>query len=248
MFVLLFVMGCASAPSKPLAHTVPPEYEADTPLATEINASTVAFVHKEASFTDGSVDNIFRPYCTGVWVSERVILTAHHCVEGARSAMGAKKLMGLQVKLITANEVVNVNEDTKEPWKAEVIAVDEKRDMALVSVLGAAKLLPKHDVARLAASSPGVGSKVHIVGHVKGLYWSYMEGVVSSYRKEIPMSNVKGPFMQVSAPVYLGNSGGGAFNSSGQLVGMISFISGAPNAGFYISLKNIKQFVHSNIK
>ena len=117
--------------------------------------------------------------------------------------------------------------------------------MALLRAVGSA--IPDHDYAKLASYAPAIGEKIHIVGHVKGLYWSYIEGVVSGYRLEVPAAKVEahmsGPFMQLSAPVYFGNSGGGVFNSDGDLVGVVSFMLGAPLTNFAIPVKRIRALV-----
>jgi S1-C subfamily serine protease len=54
-----------------------------------------------------------------------------------------------------------------------------------------------------------------------------------------------GPWMQVSAPIWYGNSGGGAFDAEGSLVGIASFKALAPNVAFYVHLETIREFLLS---
>jgi S1-C subfamily serine protease len=49
--------------------------------------------------------------------------------------------------------------------------------------------------------------------------------------------------MQVSAPVWFGNSGGGAFNDEGEIVGIASFIMKGPSLGFFIPVDSIRPFL-----
>jgi len=237
-YIALFLMllGCSKA-VVPIPAVSP--YEDNSVLSEGISDRTVALVYKSAG-EDGK--EIYRPFCTGVWVSEREILTAGHCVESMAELQGAGKI-GLELKFIIKNQVVDIGEDVRGVYVGRVLAVDLRHDLALIGVGG---LAPRHGVSRLAERMPGVGTRMFSCGHVKGLYWTYVEGVVAAWRHEMAMSEFEGPFMQVSAPVYLGNSGGGIFNASGELVGIASFIASAPNAAFYIPLVHMKSFLKKN--
>ncbi len=242
LFGLLVILGC----SHPVAavKTVPlPEYEEMTPLAREISDTTVALVHRNMKYDDGSMDGVYRPFCTGVWVSRKMILTARHCVKGL-AELTERKEMGMVVEFSLKNQIVDVGVSPSSRWTGKVVGLNKKMDLALIE----AGDNISHEVAQLAPQSPGVGSHLAMMGHVRGLYWTYVEGVVSSYRAHYnPMidKEMNGPFMQVSAPISLGNSGGGAFNMYGHLVGIVSFVNVAPNTAFYIPLVDIRVFLKS---
>jgi S1-C subfamily serine protease len=48
--------------------------------------------------------------------------------------------------------------------------------------------------------------------------------------------------------MYFGNSGGGAFNDYGELVGIADWIKRAPEMGFFVHLDTIRSFLDTNLK
>jgi S1-C subfamily serine protease len=55
---------------------------------------------------------------------------------------------------------------------------------------------------------------------------------------------IKAKVVQISAPIWIGNSGGGAFNSDGHLIGLSSWITlRAPSVAFFIHRDEIKNFL-----
>lgn len=250
---LLLLIGCGGKVGK---------VREPSPLITHMGASTVALMATKG-------DNA-RPYCTGVWVSKDVILTANHCVEAAWEMELEKKIdkldpseqeaaikryqemshserQGLVVEGTPIRYIVegDVDEIGKPPFAIRlgvVLAVSPSHDLALVEASG--RNLPAHDIAYVGDENPAIGERVSVVGQVKGLYWTYVEGTVAQYRNDIPerlkpVSEVNeigfvGPYLQVSAPVWYGNSGGGAFDMDGHLVGIASFMTGAPHSCYFI--------------
>lgn len=192
-------------------------------------------------------NNVTKPICTGVWVSRSVILTANHCVEGLAELIEALEgehvdPRGLAVSYILANEVVEVGKEPAAIHKSTAFALYKSNDIALLKVVNPDSV-PDHGIAQLAEKTPEQGEHLNIMGHVKGYYWSFITGTVSAYRKELPVAKtlgIDGPFMQASAPVYFGNSGGGAFNDKAELVGIVSFILAAPNTTCFIHLETVR--------
>ena len=86
-----------------------------------------------------------------------------------------------------------------------------------------------------------------IVGHTTGLWWTYIEGDVSSSRTHVGKFS---KLLQISSPAWFGNSGGGAFNEDGKLVGISSWIyTKAPMVTFFVHGDVIRSFlVKNNIK
>jgi S1-C subfamily serine protease len=209
-------------------------------LVTHMGNSTVALVIVDARGV--------RPYCTGVWLDDNQIVTAHHCVQSvANHIAGVAEdvldvdVLGVKIHYLTSSEVTEVGEEPSAVHLAKVIVDDSIHDVALIKVVGGA--VPEHDYAQLATEMPAIGERIHIVGHVRGFYWSYVEGTVASYRGSLPMDDKGGPFLQLSAPVYYGNSGGGVFDEDGDLVGIVSFMSSAPLTNFAIPVKRVRELV-----
>lgn len=223
-----------------------PEQKGPTGLVSHINSYTVALMGIKP-------DGEFRTYCTGVWISEKLIVTANHCAEAAAEIKLGKEaageldsLEGVVVYYSVMGEVDEVGKSTFGIHASEVVKADRDHDLAILRASGG--VIPEHESAKLARVAPGVGEEVHVVGQVKGLFWSYVKGVVSGYRgslpeRMLPGDNFVGPFMQVSAPIYFGNSGGGAFNGDGELVGIVSFSGGAPNTAMFAHLSSIKKLL-----
>lgn len=235
--------------------------------------STVALVRYDTDNDDDEVSDI-KPYCTAVWVDDTHILTAFHCVKGMQEEMRSKQdekekattescdglaqlldlcddepvahqtiyLKGLPIHYVQWKEVQDMGKEPTAWHLSQVVGWDEIKDLALIEAMGNA--IPSHQVTKLAIETPAIGETVHIVGHPKGFYWTFLEGTVAGYRSEIPhMDKNSGPFMQVQSPIYFGNSGGGAFNSYGELVGIADFLTQLPAEGFFVHLDSIRGFL-----
>jgi len=251
VLVLLFsaLAGCC-------VHSQVRHPEARPTLVDELKSDTVALVHRDD-------DEDIVPFCTGVWVDKDKILTADHCarapVEAVVSEMmgdsddedAAEKMVqdledGFKINYIVDKEVTGVWKEPKALHVAKVLKHDKAHDLALM-VVEDVKDMPEHHVARLADAQPSVGENLHIVGHVVGMYYTYFPATVAAYREEdfrpFRKSGVVGPWMQVSGPVYKGNSGGAGFNDNGELCGIASRLIPAPNASMYVHLESIRSFL-----
>lgn len=236
--LILIIVACG-------AHTSNKEASAYT---KHIGSSTVALI-MQIQDEDGSEQ--YHSYCTGVWVGPKTILTAHHCVQAVADHIAKKTeglegggpidVMGTPIHFIQENEVMGLGEEPSALHLGGVVYDDEDHDLALIRALG--KAVPEHDIAEVASQSPAIGEKIHIVGHQKGLYWTYMEGTVAAYRDELSLDSPMGPWMQLEAPVYFGNSGGGAFNSDGELIGISSRIARAPSVAYYVHVDSIRKLL-----
>lgn len=206
------------------------------------------------------------PYCSGVWINRDTFVTAGHCVESAGKPEEQQLIETMLEKMRVPREQwrafgiepwnpvgqamyysarVDIKDTETRKFRGchtgKVLAYDLDHDLALVRALhNSADELPDHDVAILARSAR-VGEEVHIVGHTIGLWWSYTHGYVAQNRLNFP-NYYKKPMntLQVSAPVYYGNSGGGAFNADGELVGVMSWIRTGPDLGFFVRYDEVE--------
>lgn len=151
------------------------------------------------------------------------------------------KMENLPVHYIIWSEVDGIGKDPTGEHLSKVVGWDGPHDLTLLEAQGHA--IPTHPIAELAPITPALGEKLYFCGHVHGFYWTFVEGTVSSYRDSLPGAHTNGPFLQVSAPIGHGNSGGGAFNEQGQLVGIADMITKAPNMGLYIHVETIRAFL-----
>lgn len=94
-------------------------------------------------------------------------------------------------------------------YPAQITAVREGADLALLTATVGAAALPR------AAGEPSVGEPIMAVGAPLGLEGSVSSGIVSALRVEQGRR-----FIQFSAPIGPGSSGGPVVNLSGEVVGV----------------------------
>lgn len=131
--------------------------------------------------------------------SDGYILTNAHVVENADEVM---------VKLTDKRE-----------FKAKVIGVDSRADIALLKI--ASTGLPKAPIGD--SQQLQVGEWVLAIGSPFGFENSVTAGIVSAKNRTLPDDNYI-PFIQTDAAVNPGNSGGPLFNMKGEVVGINSQI------------------------
>jgi len=98
----------------------------------------------------------------------------------------------------------------------EMVASDEKADLVklVVNLPGGAP----HYLA-VSGARPEVGQHVVVLGSPLGLEHTVTEGMVSAIRN---IQN-RGEFLQISAPISPGSSGGPVVNMNGQVIGIATF-------------------------
>lgn len=197
-------------------------------LHSHIGNATVALVQ---ATEDGGV----HVYCTGVWISANEILTAGHCVEHEEGG----DPVGNKVHYIIQKEVEGVGEEPSAVHLGKVSAFEVDHDLAVVKTIASGT--PEHEVAELASELPAIGEHIFVVGHPRGLYWSYVEGTIAAYRGVDDTSI--GSAVQVNATIWYGNSGGGVFDSSGKLVGICSRLTRVPNMSYFVHIDYAKRFL-----
>ncbi len=153
-----------------------------------------------------------------VFSSDGYIVTNNHVIQGA-------------------NKITVTTRDGAE-YEAKLIGTDAKTDLAVIKV----------DAKGLKAAMLGksgslvVGEEVVAIGNPLGqLGGTVTNGIISSLDREIDVEGEKMTLLQTDASVNPGNSGGGLFNSAGQLVGIVnakSSGSGIEGLGFAIPVDN----------
>ncbi|HWI47331.1 MAG TPA: trypsin-like peptidase domain-containing protein, partial [Rummeliibacillus sp.] len=133
---------------------------------------------------------------SGVIVSNGLILTNEHVVNGMRSG------------------TITLNNGKKYKIKGVVVS-DKTKDLALVKTND--KIMGINSVKIGSYKSLAKGQKIVAIGSPLGLQNTVSEGIVSSFRVS---NGVK--LIQISAPIDHGSSGGGLFNKKGELVGITS--------------------------
>jgi len=173
---------------------------------------------------------VLLPICGGVWVDADLVLTAAHCVDEP----------DIPFALIATIE--DFENERQRP--GNIIAADEKNDLALIRL--EPENIPQHPIARIGQQNIFVGDTIHVVGHPVGFTWSYSHGYVAAVRENLsgPGDKIFPKALQISAPVWMGNSGGGAFDAEGKLIGISSWVSkNGPHLAFFVHAEVIENFI-----
>ena len=132
-------------------------------------------------------------YGSGFFVLPGYIATNHHVI---------KQATRIYFKLVSQETTY---------WVEDIVATDSTHDLALLRVSSV-----NTPVLSLANSdSVQIGEDVYIVGNPRGWEGTISDGIVSSIRGE---GNNK--WIQTTAPVSPGNSGGAVLNSRGEVIGV----------------------------
>ena len=151
------------------------------------------------------------------------IFTNYHVVEGAQQI------------------TVTLHDDST--YTATVVGSDQQSDIALLKI-DATGLTP----AVLGDSdSVQVGEVVIAVGNPMGtLGGTVTDGIVSALNRDISVEGNEMTLMQTSAAISPGNSGGGLFNTNGELIGIVNAKysdEDAEGLGFAIPVNTMKTVV-----
>ncbi len=166
---------------------------------------------------------------SGVILSDDgTILTNNHVVEGARN---------ISVTLADGSE-----------HAATLIGRDPSTDVAVIQI-AATGLTP---AVIGDSSSLQVGDFCLAIGNPLGkLGGTVTDGIISGLDREINIGGAPMHLLQMSAAVSPGNSGGGLFNATGQLIGLVNAKSGGDGAeglGFAIPINDALQAAQSLIE
>jgi serine protease Do len=144
--------------------------------------------------------------------------------------------------VVDGAEKVEVTTDDGKTHSAKVIGTDARTDLALIKVEGGS-IFP---FAKLSDGKPRIGDWVLAVGNPFGLGGTVTAGIVSANGRDIG----NGPyddFIQIDAPVNKGNSGGPAFNTEGEVMGVNTAIyspsGGSVGIAFSIPASTVKNIV-----
>src|SRR3982075_4003387 len=167
---------------------------------------------------------------------------------GAVTGQGSGFFISPDGYAVTNNHVVDsadkveVTTDDGKTYIAKVIGTDARTDVALIKVEGGSNF----PFAKLSDGKPRIGDWVLAVGNPFGLGGTVTAGIVSASGRDIG----NGPyddFIQIDAPVNKGNSGGPAFNTEGEVMGVNTAIyspsGGSVGIAFSIPASTVKTVI-----
>lgn len=145
-----------------------------------------------------------RPFCAGAVVGGHVV-TAAHCVDGQEPyTLHRYDFLGGFVRPGVTGKVIYFNQE---------------QDLAIVRP----STLFKHSLPVHPTPIVGLGKRVVVIGHPGGLSYTITAGIVSHNNRVGVAFSPMMRWLQVSAAVAPGNSGGPVVDSSGRLLGVVSF-------------------------
>lgn len=152
----------------------------------------------------------------GVYEGSAVAITPNLALTNCHIVKGRLKLILIQKKQKDAATVVASDPRTDR-------CIIQAETMQLRPIVG---VRAYHDLA--------VGEKVYTIGNPSGLTSTLSEGIISGLRTQRGVR-----YVQTSAPISPGSSGGGLFDERGNLLGITSFkIEDAENLNFAIAAED----------
>ena len=183
-----------------------------TPLAQEaLNATVYLEVERQGGQ---------RAQGSGFFVRPGYVATNYHVIEGAETIIA--RLVGTETTYTIE----------------EIIATDEKRDLAIIKIIGG----PVPQLTLGNSDEVRIGETVYAVGNPKGLEGTVSRGIVSSMR-DFGQNGIR---IQIDAPISPGNSGGPVLNQKGEVIGVsVSGMQGidAQNLNFAVPSNYLKKLL-----
>jgi serine protease Do len=144
--------------------------------------------------------------------------------------------------VVSNAKTVEITLDDGKSYDAKVIGSDAKTDLALLKVEGRSDF----PFVTLNGTKTRIGDWVIAVGNPFGLGGTVTAGIVSAHGRDIG-SGPYDDFIQIDAPVNRGNSGGPAFDTNGNVIGVTTAIfspsGGSVGIGFAIPADTVKSVV-----
>lgn len=165
---------------------------------------------------------------SGIIISDKgYILTSYHVIKGITrySAFFQEKdnSMGKEVPL-------------------DLVGFDEEKDIALLKLKTTSS---EHGYIPIGNSDDvEEGEEIITISSPQGIINTISNGIISGIRNE---ENIK--YLQITAPISEGSSGGALMNMKGELIGIITFkAADGENLNFALSSKDIISFLESNMR
>ena len=186
--------------------------------------TTTSYGFSFGSDSSDSSDDVAYGSGSGVILtSDGYIITCKHVIDNADT-----------IKVI-------LNDDTE--YDATLVGSDSRTDLAVLKI-DATGLTP----ATLGDSDMlTVGEDVIAIGNPLGeLRGTATSGIVSALSREVTVENTEMTLIQTDAAISPGNSGGGLFNASGSLIGIVNAKASSENSeglGFAIPVNDLKSVI-----
>lgn len=219
-----------------------------SPLENALRA-TVAFIEQR---TETAADQTAQVYCSGFFISDRVVASALHCFQHMRIVNFHGHILQIPTVTDPTGEIVqfvrygDIDMVTREfindvVNEAQVVYIDIGNDLAILRLTDDTD--DAEHIISLSVEPPEIAERVILAGHPHELVWSVVDGIVS---RNIIM-NGQIVVIQASIPLTGGYSGGPLMLSDGRVVGMASsYMGDMHHLSLFVSSRLIAQglFIH----
>ena len=165
------------------------------------------------------------------------------------SSIGSGFLISSDGYIVTNGHVIedsndiNINLFDGSKYKAKIIGIDKKTDLALLKISTNKEL----KFARFGDSNKArIGDWIIVIGNPYGLGGSVSAGIISARGRDINNGQLD-DYIQTDASINKGNSGGPLFNTKGEVIGISSSIyspsGGSVGIGFATTSSNAIQII-----
>lgn len=153
---------------------------------------------------------------SGFFIDENTLVTNYHVIEGGTS---------YAIKFAEKEEMIK---------GVTIVKASPDYDLA---ILKTRQSFPFFKVDSLGKES--VGSKIYTIGNPRGLEGTISEGIISGKRK-----NEGVDYIQITAPISPGNSGGPVLNEKGDVIGVSTFtFRNSQNLNFAMPISYVNKCV-----
>ena len=165
-----------------------------------------SFVAKELSISDIIREN-----------RESIVLVKTQTGIGSGFFIGQNGLVVTNRHVLPQGEQAEIKTIRGTVFKVNrIVYEDAQADLVIVSTSASQQ---ESKPVKLSSKLPDVGEKVIVIGNPLGLEQTVSDGIVSAVRRNQHSVD----FIQITAPVSPGNSGGPLFNMRGEVIGVATF-------------------------
>ena len=119
-----------------------------------------------------------------------------------------------------------------------LLAADKARDLAIIKIHSDVGISDFRTLTLGNSDQVQIGEDVVVIGNPLGLELTVSNGIVSGIRTA---KEEGGKFLQITAPISHGSSGGPLFNMAGEVIGITTmFVEGGENLNFAIPINDTK--------
>lgn len=150
--------------------------------------------------------------------SDGVAVSNYHVLEGADTAIA-------------------VLDDSVGFMISQILEYSKEKDYVVFRLAGPAHSFPHLAIAK---ELPAIGDECFAITNPKQMRQTLSAGLISGYRAADPtVPATDTVFIQTTAPIGHGSSGGPLFNRAGEVIGVTTWTLGEANLNFAISIKTI---------